>query len=129
MFTISKTFGFEAAHYLPKVANDHKCRRMHGHSYKLTFFVATETLKDGMVVDYKTISSCAKPIVELFDHQVINDWIPNPTAENIAMYCSAAFIRKYKEDNWNLPRKIILVAIEVSETARTNCRYEVMKEL
>ncbi len=29
MITISKTFDFDAAHFLPKVAKNHKCRRMH----------------------------------------------------------------------------------------------------
>src|SRR5438309_788827 len=31
-----KEFTFEAAHRLPGVAADHKCARLHGHSYRLT---------------------------------------------------------------------------------------------
>src|SRR2546428_794853 len=29
-----KDFRFEAAHYLPNVGAGHKCRRMHGHSFR-----------------------------------------------------------------------------------------------
>jgi 6-pyruvoyltetrahydropterin/6-carboxytetrahydropterin synthase len=27
-------FNFEAAHWLPHVPPDHKCHRLHGHSYR-----------------------------------------------------------------------------------------------
>lgn len=130
MFVLRKEFSFEAAHFLPKVANGHKCKNTHGHSYRIAFEVGCEDLVDGMVVDYKAISSCAKPIVKLFDHQLINDFVPNPTAENIAYYCSNAFIRKFKEDHpTDLHRNIILRAVEVSETMKTNCRLEVNASL
>ena len=29
-----KDFRFEAAHFLPHVPQGHKCRRMHGHSFR-----------------------------------------------------------------------------------------------
>ena len=32
---ISKTFDFDAAHWLPHVADGHKCKRMHGHTYRV----------------------------------------------------------------------------------------------
>jgi len=32
-------FEFEAAHFLPHVPEDHKCHRMHGHSYHVTIYV------------------------------------------------------------------------------------------
>ena len=32
---IAKTFDFDAAHFLPHVPEDHKCRRMHGHTYRV----------------------------------------------------------------------------------------------
>ena len=37
---IFKIFGFEAAHYLPNVPAGHKCRRMHGHSFRVEVYVA-----------------------------------------------------------------------------------------
>jgi 6-pyruvoyltetrahydropterin/6-carboxytetrahydropterin synthase len=32
---LTKDFRFEAAHTLPSLPEDHKCRRMHGHSFKV----------------------------------------------------------------------------------------------
>ena len=32
---IFKEFTFEAAHFLPNVPEDHKCRRLHGHSFRV----------------------------------------------------------------------------------------------
>ena len=31
---VYKEFGFEAAHRLPNVPADHKCARLHGHSFR-----------------------------------------------------------------------------------------------
>ena len=36
---VIKTFRFEAAHTLPHAPPGHKCRRMHGHSYRLDVHV------------------------------------------------------------------------------------------
>ena len=36
---LSKTFGFEAAHWLPCFPPEHKCRRMHGHSFRVEVVV------------------------------------------------------------------------------------------
>ena len=37
--TIFKEFTFDAAHFLPNVPDGHKCREVHGHTYKLTVFI------------------------------------------------------------------------------------------
>ena len=36
---IYKKFSFDSAHYLPNLPSDHKCRRMHGHTFYVTLFV------------------------------------------------------------------------------------------
>ena len=39
---LTKDFTFEAAHRLPMVPADHKCFRMHGHSFRVEVCVAGE---------------------------------------------------------------------------------------
>ena len=35
---IFKEFIFEAAHHLPNVPDGHKCKRLHGHSFRLRLY-------------------------------------------------------------------------------------------
>jgi 6-pyruvoyl-tetrahydropterin synthase len=93
--------------------------------------IGSRVLSQGMVVDYKNISTSAKHIVNLFDHQMINDFLTNPTAELIATYCSQTFIRQFRIDHPSLVfgKELYLIAVEISETANTNCRYEVNEKL
>ena len=39
MMEIRKSFTIEAAHRLPNVAPDHKCARLHGHSFNVEIAV------------------------------------------------------------------------------------------
>jgi hypothetical protein len=55
---LRKTFQFEAAHLLPHLPPDHKCRRLHGHSFQAEIVVAGECdPKLGWVMDYADISA------------------------------------------------------------------------
>ncbi|HKJ74990.1 MAG TPA: 6-carboxytetrahydropterin synthase, partial [Alphaproteobacteria bacterium] len=36
---IFKEFTFEAAHLLPNVPPEHKCRRLHGHSFRARLYI------------------------------------------------------------------------------------------
>ena len=50
---LRKTFQFEAAHLLPHLPKSHKCRRLHGHSFKVEVAVQGECdAKLGWVMDY-----------------------------------------------------------------------------
>ena len=86
---ISQAFCFEAAHLLPNVAAGHRCRRLHGHSYRaelrLEGPVDTAT---GFVADFFAIEAAFKPLLERLDHRYLNDieGLENPTAENIAIW-------------------------------------------
>ena len=59
---LRKTFQFEAAHLLPHLPKSHKCRRLHGHSFKVEIVVAGECdPKLGWLMDYADISAAFKP--------------------------------------------------------------------
>ena len=53
---LSKTFRFEAAHRLPMVPPEHKCHRVHGHSYIIDVCAAGEVDPAmGWLVDFGVI--------------------------------------------------------------------------
>jgi len=86
---IRKQFKFEAAHVLPHHAG--KCSRLHGHSYRLDVAfegpLQTEGPAQGMVVDFDLISRVVKTgVIEELDHRSLNEVIPNPTSENLALW-------------------------------------------
>jgi 6-pyruvoyltetrahydropterin/6-carboxytetrahydropterin synthase len=109
---ITKSFTFDAAHWLPRVADDHKCRRLHGHTYRIEVALEGELDPElGWVVDYGEVSRVVDPIVRELDHRCLNDLpgLENPTAEILAAWlferlCTA------------LPQ---LVEVMVCETPRT----------
>lgn len=83
-----KEFGFESAHHLPYMPPDHKCRRVHGHSYKMIVSVRGPVGSDGIVMDFSQIKDACAPIIEALDHRDLNTvpGLENPTAENIAVW-------------------------------------------
>lgn len=83
MHTITKRFEFEAAHVLPW--HPGKCARQHGHSYKLEVDVTGNLNDNGIVSDFSDIKELVKKeIVDKYDHQNLNDYFGNPTAEVMA---------------------------------------------
>jgi len=113
---LRKTFQFEAAHLLPHLPKSHKCRRLHGHSFKVEVAVAGESdPKLGWLMDYADISAAVKPIWEKLDHNYLNEipGLENPTSENIAQWL------------WTRlkPKLPFLTEIVVAETCQSRCVY------
>ena len=86
--TIYKDFTFDAAHHLPHMADGHKCKRVHGHTYHLRVALRGDVDHlSGIVVDFAVISSIVKKhVLDVLDHHDMNTVIENPTAENIAAW-------------------------------------------
>lgn len=86
---IFKHFHFDSAHFLPHVPDGHKCKEVHGHTYKLTLeFEGDIDPKMGWVIDFAEIKKIVKPLVESVDHKLLNniDGLENPTCEIIAKW-------------------------------------------
>ncbi len=86
---IRKHFRFEAAHVLP--FHSGKCSRMHGHSYRLDVAIRgpiqTDGAAKGMIEDFDTIKQIVRQhVIDVLDHQTLNDFIENPTAEHIVLW-------------------------------------------
>lgn len=87
---IEKDFTFDAAHRLPLLQPNHKCRRLHGHTYKVTIAIDGDLDPRGMVVDYDDLERAWQPLAELLDHRCLNDIhglnSPQPTTEVLARW-------------------------------------------
>ena len=83
--TLRKNFEFEASHVLPW--HPGKCRRLHGHSYKLQVWVERRMQEQGIALDFGDISGVVKALIsEKLDHYHLNDLLPNPTAEHLLLW-------------------------------------------
>ncbi|MBL0309350.1 MAG: 6-carboxytetrahydropterin synthase QueD [Bacteroidetes bacterium] len=112
-----KEFSFEAAHFLPKVADDHKCKKMHGHSYKVIVYInGPIDLLTGWVMDFADLNRAFQPILSQIDHTVLNnvEGLENPTVE-----CLTVWI-------WErlFPSLPLLSKIVIQETSTSGCIYE-----
>ncbi|QCI18944.1 6-carboxytetrahydropterin synthase QueD [Buchnera aphidicola] len=115
--TIFKDFQFEAAHYLPNLPKQHKCRRLHGHSFFVRIEIKGEVDKDkGWIMDYKEIKLLFQPIYEQLDHHFLNNisGLENPTSEVLAKWI------------WDRlkPNLSMLSSVMVKETCTSGCRYK-----
>ena len=121
-FILTKKFDFEAAHFIPAFPEGHKCREMHGHSFKVVVRLEGEyDPETGILIDFADVKAVVKPYIEYMDHTCLNtiaerDNIPllkNPTSENICIWL-------YHELAPKLP---MLKSIEVQETCTSGAEY------
>lgn len=89
---------FSAAHKLPSYNGD--CANLHGHTWKVVFEIEGPKQESGMIYDFKQL----KPLLNsaLPDHRFLNDFVPNPTAENICEYLFNKVSALLKEKNLTL---------------------------
>jgi 6-pyruvoyltetrahydropterin/6-carboxytetrahydropterin synthase len=111
-----KVFQIEAAHWLPNVPEDHKCRRLHGHSFRIEIHISGPVQQpSGWVMDFADLKSAFEPLYRQLDHHCLNEieGLENPTSENLARWIWT----KLKPD---LPE---LSKIVIQETCTSGCIY------
>jgi|TARA_B110000240_G_scaffold104771_1_gene118381 6-pyruvoyltetrahydropterin/6-carboxytetrahydropterin synthase len=114
---IYKEFTFDSAHKLPNVPDGHKCKNLHGHTYKLTVYLEGEIdEKLGWVMDFNELKQVMKPLINRMDHHYLNDLpgLENPTSEVLVRWI------------WNQvhPALPLLSKIELRETPTSGVIYE-----
>lgn len=111
-----KTFEFAAAHSLASAPDGHKCRQMHGHTYKVDVHITGEVDPQlGWVMDFAELKKIVKPIVDQLDHKNLNEiaGLEHTTSELLAKYL------------WDKikPELPLLSAITVWESPSSRCVY------
>lgn len=111
---IIKEFSFDSAHQL--FWHPGKCKNLHGHTYKLQVGIEGNLNSNGIVMDFGELKDKVnKEIIEKYDHQNLNIFFLNPTAElmakeifeTLSSYFSVAFIKL-----WETPTSCVLVTKE-----------------
>ena len=98
-------FGFEAAHRLPNLPDDHKCRRLHGHSFHVDVGVMrTDGLEAHLAELYSRL-----------DHRDLNEL---PGLENATSEVLSGWLWRDLEANDFRPETVI-----VQETCTARCVY------
>ncbi|HNQ12349.1 MAG TPA: 6-carboxytetrahydropterin synthase QueD [Bacteroidia bacterium] len=111
-----KKFVFDSAHFLPMVADDHKCKRIHGHTYHLTIYLEGELHPElNWVIDFAEVGRVIDPVIKRIDHRLMNEieGLENPTCEAIAIWI-------WKQIKPSLPQ---LVKVELNETPTSGVVY------
>lgn len=137
MITANRYHDISAGHRV--AGHESKCAHLHGHNYRVHFFVApVEDLDDlGRVVDFSVIkSTLCQWLEENWDHKMIL-WIEdpllnslmeldpdgvvavpfNPTAENMAQYLVSVIGPNF------LPEGLVLVKCVIEETRKCSVTY------
>jgi len=86
---LTKDFTFEAAQTLPAALEGLKCRKMHGHSFKVEISVEGEVdPATGWFYDHARISGAMRPLLQDLDHSYLNEipGLENPTIELMAAW-------------------------------------------
>jgi 6-pyruvoyltetrahydropterin/6-carboxytetrahydropterin synthase len=113
---VFKQFTFEAAHRLSNAPSDHKCSRLHGHSFRVEVR-ARGPVRDpsGWVMDFAALKAAFQPLYDQLDHNYLNEieGLSNPTSENLARWI---WCRLHP----SLPE---LCEITVWETCTAGCIY------
>lgn len=111
-----KDFRFEAAHYLPNVPEGHKCRRMHGHSFRGEIAIRGHVdAKTGWLMDFADLKRMVDPLVSRLDHYLLNEveGLENPTSERVAVWI-------WERLAAGLPQ---LHRVTIEETCTSRCHY------
>jgi len=113
---LTKDFSFEAAQTLPNVPEGHKCRQMHGHSFRIEISVEGEVDEaTGWFYDHARISRAMNPMLDQLDHSYLNEieGLENPTIENMCRWF-------WERLSPQLPG---LAEIVIHETPTARCSY------
>jgi 6-pyruvoyltetrahydropterin/6-carboxytetrahydropterin synthase len=98
---------------------------MHGHNWKVEVYVRGERLDQvGMLVDFRELKAATRRVMEILDHQNLNELKPfdvemNPSSEHLAGF----ILHKVAEQIGD--NRLQVYKVRVWETPSTCATYEV----
>tara|TARA_Y100001970_G_scaffold263451_1_gene348907 strand:- start:1764 stop:2804 length:1041 start_codon:yes stop_codon:yes gene_type:complete len=109
--TLWKSFTFQASHQLPNVADDHKCKNMHGHTFRVVLYL--EPLSDQK--KSVGIERVCNDLKDELDKKCLNKikGLENPTSEILASWVWSKLISS------GTP----IVKVEVMENINSGCMF------
>lgn len=108
-----RRYSFEASHQLSGLPPDHPCTRLHGHGYEFEVVVMGDPDDRIMVIEYGELDAVVDNVLERYDHRHLNDFLPQPTAEAIAI------------DIWGTLERLLpeVARVRVWETERSSVEF------
>jgi len=91
------------------------CCNDHGHNYHVEVWLRGQMNANGMIIDYTEI----KKVVMKYDHGNLNDYIRQPTAENISEKIARVL---FDQSN------VVDVRVRVAESDHTWAEFKITKE-
>lgn len=117
--TLCKRFTFDAAHCLPKLGPDHKCARLHGHTYEVEIVITGDVGDNGFVIDYDDIAKAWAPIHRDLDHRYLNE-IPGLETPSTEVLCHWIWDNLVTQIRYFSP-SAYLGKVRVYESSTTYC--------
>jgi 6-pyruvoyltetrahydropterin/6-carboxytetrahydropterin synthase len=113
---LHREYRFEAAHRLPRLPAEHKCHRLHGHSFRFEVMLVGEVdERTGFLIDFGDVDAIVEPVRQRLDHYYLNEieGLENPTSEILARWL------------WQVlrPKLPMLTSVTVAETCDAKCVY------
>ncbi len=99
MLTITKDYFFSASHSLK--FHEGKCRRLHGHNYKVEVSIRGEpnqvegSSTFGMIMDFSDLDKLVQPWLDEVDHYDLNERAQDPKSDRTEVVLARKTLPKY----------------------------------
>ena len=118
---------FSAGHALRHYEG--KCERMHGHNFGVELTVQGQRLTRDteMLLDFKTLKTGLKTVLDALDHRLLNETPPfdviNPSSENLARHIWRGMAELLATHSDPQAREVRLYSVTVSEKGAQSATY------
>lgn len=89
-YTVTRNYELSCAHHLPMMPEGHKCRRPHGHNYRIEITVAGKPDPEkGLFIDFYDLDEIVRAcIIDPIDHRNLNEipGLEDPTTERLCLW-------------------------------------------